>query len=57
MYRIYSDYLIDSIAPNPDILIYTVVDEDGYCVKQFVDVCRAYAFIDMMNARDELRTQ
>jgi hypothetical protein len=51
------DTLVDSFTPNPDIEIYTVIDESGFKVFQTDDSCEAYGYVDKMNQlREELRS-
>ena len=55
MYTILVDTVVNTFTPSPDIILYTVVDDEGHRVKQYTDETRAYAFVDMMNARYALR--
>ncbi len=57
MYTILVDTVVNTFTPSPDIILYTVVDDEGHRVKQYTDETRAYAFVDMMNARYALRAQ
>ena len=51
------DTVVDSFTPNPDVEIYTVIDESGDKVFQTYDSCEAYSYVDEMNLlREELRS-